>query len=61
MKIYISYVEQDEKVHKHFSETIEVNVNYCSRKMPEVMKWIEKKQTQLLNGQKVILLNMFEI
>ena len=61
MKTYVSYVVQDEKEHKHFSEIIEVNVNYCSRQMPEVIKWVELKQVQLTDGEKIILVNMFEI
>lgn len=61
MKIYVSYVVQDETEHKHFSEIIDVTVNYCSQKMPGVMKWLELKQAQATDGKKIILVNMFEV
>jgi len=51
MKNYISYVIQDAKEHTHHSEIIDIQTpsyTFSSEPMiPEVMKWIEKKQSTL--------------
>jgi hypothetical protein len=61
MKIYISYVLQDEKEHRHLSEVVDFQCHPATPHITVVMKWIEKRQTELSNGQEIILLNIFGI
>ena len=61
MKVYISYVEQGEKNHRHYAETIDINVNYCSSEMTEITKWLEGKQSELPEDRRIILINKFEV
>lgn len=65
MKTLISYVVQDEKEHKHQSQILDITsppyVFTSDPPISEVMKWAEKKQTELLPGQKLVVLNMFNI
>jgi hypothetical protein len=65
MKTLINYVVQDAKEHKHESEILEFNSPpYTFSPEPpvsEVMKWVEMKQKELLDGQKLIIMSMFKL
>ena len=65
MKVLVSYVVQDEKEHRHQSEIIEIirPAFTISADIPmlDVIKWADQKQSELLNGQKIIVLNTFNI
>jgi hypothetical protein len=65
MKTLVNYVVQDAENHKHESEILEItSPPYTFSPEPpisEVMKWAEKKQSELSHGQKLIVLSMFKI
>jgi len=65
MKILVNYVVQDEKDHRHNSEILNIiGPPYSfSPEAPvtEVMKWAERKQDELSDGKKLIVLSMFKI
>lgn len=65
MKTLINYVVQDAKEHIHDSEKLEINSPpYTFSPEPpvsEVMKWAERKQSELQKGQKLVLTSMFKI
>lgn len=65
MKTIVSYVVQDAENHKHQSEILEItSPPYTFSPEPpisEVMKWAERKQQELSQGQKLVLLSMFKI
>jgi len=65
MKTMVSYVVQDAENHKHQSEILEItSPPYTFSPEPpisEVMKWAERKQKELSQGQKLVLLSMFKI
>ena len=64
MKTLINYVVQDAKEHKHESEILEItSPPYTFSSEPpvsEVMKWAERKQSELTKGKKLIVLSMFK-
>jgi hypothetical protein len=65
MKTLVNYVVQDEKEHKHQSEILIItSPPYTFSPEPpvsEVMKWAEKKQSELPKGQKPVLTSMFKV
>lgn len=65
MKVLVNYVIQGEKDHRHESETINISSPPYTFSpeppAPEVMKWVEKRQTELMLGQKLIVLSMFKV
>jgi hypothetical protein len=65
MKNLISYVIQEEKDHKHFSEILEIKDPPYSFShdpvMHEVMEWMERKKAELKKGQELVLINVFKI
>lgn len=65
MKNYVSYVIQDAEARTHHSEIIDIvnpPYNYTNQpEVSEVMKWAEKKKSELPTGQSLIVLNMFKI
>lgn len=65
MKALVNYMVQDAENHKHQSEILEItSPPYTFSPEPpisEVMKWAKKKQNELSNGQKLIVLSMFKI
>jgi hypothetical protein len=65
MKTMVSYVVQDAENHKHQSEILEItSPPYTFSPEPpisEVMKWAERKQKELSQGQKLVVLSMFKI
>jgi hypothetical protein len=65
MKTLINYVVQDAREHSHLSEILEISSPpYTFSSDPpvsEVMKWMEKKQNELFEGQKLIIMSMYKI
>jgi len=65
MKIIVNYVVQDVKDHRHDSEILNIiSPPYSFSPEPpvtEVMKWAERKQTELPDGKKLVVLSMFKI
>ena len=65
MKTLVNYVVQDEKEHKHESEILDIpSPLYTFSPEPpisEVMKWAERKQKGLSEGQKLVITSMFKI
>lgn len=65
MKIIVNYVVQDIKDHWHDSEILNIiSPPYSFSPEPpvtEVMKWAERKQTELPDGKKLVVLSMFKI
>lgn len=65
MKTLVSYVVQDANTHWHQSEILDIKVPpYTFSPEPpvsEVVRWAEKKQKELIEGQKLILISMFKI
>jgi len=65
MKTLINYVVQDSKEHKHESEILDItNPPHTYSPEPpvsEVMKWAQKKQSELPTGQKLIVMSMFKL
>jgi len=65
MKTLVNYVVQDSKEHKHESEILEItSPPYTFSPEPpvcEVMKWAEREQKELHNGQKLVIMSMFKL
>ena len=65
MKALINYVVQDVENHRHQSEILEItSPPYTFSPEPpisEVMKWAERKQHELPNNQKLVIMSMFKI
>jgi len=65
MKTLINYMVQDPKEHRHESEILEINSPPYTfspeTTVSEVMKWVEMKQKELLDGQKLIVMSMFKL
>lgn len=65
MKVLVNYVVQDVKEHRHEFEILNIiSPPYSfSPEAPatEVMKWAEKKQSELLEGEKLVVLGMVKI
>ena len=65
MKVIVNYVVQDVIKHKHESEILNIlSPPYTFSPEPpatEVMKWAERKQTELPDGKKLVVLSMFKI
>jgi len=65
MKILVNYGVQDEKDPRHDSEILNIiSPPYSFSPEPtatEVMKWAKRKQGELSDGKKLIVLSMFKI
>lgn len=65
MKALVNYVIQDAKKHLHYSEILEIlSPPYTFSSDPpvhDVMKWVEKQQNTLPDGQKIFLISMYKI
>jgi hypothetical protein len=64
-KTYISYVIQSPIDHKHDSSVIAFAKDpfaiYTDNSSAEVMKWAEKKQSELNPDEKIIILSFFNL
>jgi hypothetical protein len=64
-KTYISYVVQSEGNHRHEAEIADLKLPtyafYSDNTSQEVLKWIEQKQQEFSTGERVIVLNYFNI
>ena len=64
-RTYISFVIQKGENHIHDSAIAELSLPkfwfYSDNTSQEVLKWIDRKQTELNNDEKIILLNYFNI
>jgi len=64
-RTYISFVIQKGEHHIHDSVIAELSLPkfwfYSDNASQEVLKWIDKKQTELNADEKIILLNYFNI
>ena len=65
MKVLVNFVIQEEKDHRHESEIIDISSPpYTFSPEPpvsEVKKWADKKQKELMQGQKMIVLSMYKV
>lgn len=65
MKILVNYVVQDLKGHRHEFEILNIiSPPYTFSPEPpatEVMKWAERKQSELSDGQNLIVMSMYKI
>lgn len=67
MKVFVSYVIQDQMGHKHASETITVPgynppFNKCeSPPLKSVQQWIDEKKLHLQKDQEIVLLSMCKV
>lgn len=65
MKILVNYVVQDVINHHHESEILNIiSPPYTFSPEPpatEVMKWAERKQSELPDGQNLIVMSMYKI
>ncbi len=65
MKNLISYVIQDEKGHKHFSEILNIESPPYSfnsdPSMHNVMEWAKKKQSELKKDEELVIVNAFKL
>jgi hypothetical protein len=65
MKVLVNYVVQDAREHLHHSEIIEISSPpYSFTSDPpvyKVIKWKEKKQNTLPEGQKIVIMSMYKI
>ena len=65
MKVIVNYVVQDVKEHRHESEIIDtISPPYTFSPEPQaevIMVWAERKQRELSEGKKLIVLSMFKI
>lgn len=63
MKALVSYVIQDAREHVHQSEIIEFVGPpwHCTPEVPisEIMKWVTKRQSELHEGQKLVLISTY--
>lgn len=65
MKVLVNYVIQGDEDHRHESEIIDISSPpYTFSPEPpatEVMKWVDKKQTDLIPGLKLVVLSMYKV
>lgn len=65
MKNLISYIIQDEKGHKHFSEILNIDSPPYSFNsdpaMNNIMDWAKKKNSELKKGEELVILNAFKL
>lgn len=65
MKVLVNYVIQNVEYHVHQSEIIEITsppYTYSSDvPMNGVMKWLERKQMELLENQKVVITSLYNL
>jgi len=65
MKVLVSYVVQDTRVHAHHSEILEIPsppyIVYANPPIGSVMTWVEKKQSTLSEGKKIVIISMYII
>lgn len=64
-KTYISYVIQKEEHHTHHGEIAELHLPkfnfYMDNTSQEVLEWADKKQNELRNGEKIVIINYFNV
>lgn len=64
-KLYISFVIQSDQNHIHDFEIVELAKPkfgiYADNSSQGVIKWMETKQTQLPQNEKIVVLNYFNI
>ena len=65
MKTYVSYVVQDEKGHKHESETLTTQSPPYSYSpdplVDEIMKWVDKKRKELKKEESLVITSIFKV
>ena len=65
MKALINYVIQDAREHVHQSEIIEFVGPpwHCTPEVPisEILEWVKKRQSELPENQKLILISMYKM
>lgn len=65
MRNLITYVIQNEKGHKHFSEILNISsppYSYNSDpSMPNVMDWAQKKKVELKKDEELVILNVLKL
>jgi len=65
MKALISYVIQDAGAHVHQSEILEIPGYpwHCTPEVPndEIMNWIKKRESELSEGKKVVLISTYKL
>lgn len=64
-KLYISFVIQTDQIHIHDFVIVELPKPkfgiYADNSSQEVIKWMEGKQRQLVQNEKIVVLNFFAI
>lgn len=64
-KTYISYVIQKGENHIHYGEIAELHLPtynfYLDNTSQEVIQWAEQKQKELILGEKIVVLNYFNV
>ncbi len=65
MKTYVSYVIQDEKNHKHFSEVVTTqSPSYSYSPDPQVqdiVQWADKKKKDLKKDEDLVIVSMYKL
>jgi hypothetical protein len=65
MKVYVSYVVQDGRGHKHDSTLIEITCPAFNQSLDlqadQVLDWARSEQTKLKEDQKIIITNMYKV
>lgn len=64
-KTYISYVVQSDNIHKHQFEIVDFSLPkysfYLDNSSKQVVHWVEEKQKEFNSGEKIIILNFFNV
>jgi hypothetical protein len=64
-KVYISYVIQKAEHHVHASALVEFPLPkytfYLDNSAQQVILWTEEQQAKLLNNEKIVILNFFNV
>jgi hypothetical protein len=64
-KVYISYVIQKAEHHVHESALVEFPLPkysfYLDNSAQQVVLWTEEQQAKLLNNEKIVILNFFNV
>ncbi|MCK5209889.1 MAG: hypothetical protein KAQ79_17770 [Cyclobacteriaceae bacterium] len=65
MKVYVSYVIQEDGRHKHDSTCIEITCppyNYSlDLQAYQILDWAKSEKSKLKNYQKIIITNMYKV
>jgi len=65
MKVYVSYVVQEDGGHKHDSALLEITCpiyNYSlDLQAYQILDWAKIEQSKLRNDQKIIITNMYKV